>query len=183
MSRRILLIDADKQFRDTLTQQVGRYRVEVVTEPDADKALAVATSDPPELVIIAVEEPDKAGFKTFQKAKKGAAAKIPIVLVTKSMSADRLAKHRSLKVHANEYIDKRGLTKDELVGKLDNLIGLGDLQEEEVSIPVEDEIPMEIADGDVVLDEQIDDDAAAEFGDANDMATVGGNNMMIVDQI
>src|SRR5262245_51546494 len=128
MSRRILLIDADTQFRDTLTQQIGRYRVIVMTESDADRALALATSDPPDLVIIAVEEPDKAGFKTFQKARKALATKLPIVLVTKTMSADSFAKHRGLKVHADEYIDKRGLTKDELIGKLDNLIGLGDLQ-------------------------------------------------------
>jgi hypothetical protein len=183
MSRRILLIDADTEFRDTLTQQIGRYRVVVMTEPDPDRALALASSDTPDLLIIAVEEPDKGGFKTFQKARKQLAAKMPIVLVTKSMSIDSFTKHRSLKVHADEYIDKRGLTKDELVGKLDNLIGLGDLQEEDVSIPVEDEIPMEIADGDVVLDEQLDDDAAAEFGNQHEMATVGGNNTVLVDQM
>ena len=52
------------------------------------------------------------------------------------------------------------------------------------SIPVEDDIPMEIADGDVVLDEQLDDDSATELRRQNDMATVGpGNSMMIVDQI
>jgi DNA-binding response OmpR family regulator len=58
MSRRILLIDADTEFRDTLTQQIGRYRVVVMTEPDSDRALALASSDPPDLIIIAVEEPE-----------------------------------------------------------------------------------------------------------------------------
>jgi hypothetical protein len=182
MSRRILLIDADTEFRDTLTQHLGRYRVVVITEADPDRALASAASEAPDLLVIAVEEPDKQGFKTFQKARKGVAAKLPIVLVTKSLSADSFAKHRSLKFHADEYIDQRGLTKDELVGKLDNLIGLGDL-DEDVSIPVEDEIPMEIADGDVVLDEQLEEDAAAEFANEHDLATVGGNNTVLVDQM
>jgi hypothetical protein len=182
MSRRILLIDADTAFRDTLTKHIGRYRIVVMTEPDPDRALALATADPPDLVIIAVEEPDKAGFKTFQRTRK-AVGKLPIVLVTKSMSKDSFTKHRNLKVHADEYMDKRGLTNDELVGKLDNLIGLGDLQEEDISIPVEDEIPMEIADGDVVLDEQLDEDPAAEFANPHDLATVGGNNQMIVDSM
>ena len=171
MSRRILLIDAETEFRDTLTQQIGRYRVVVMTEPDADRALGLATSDPPDLIIIAVEEPDKAGFKTFQKTRKAVGTKVPIVLITRSLSADSFAKHRSLKVHASEYIDKRGLTSDELIGKLDNLIGLGDLEEESISIPIDDEIPMEIAEGDVVLDEQLGDDAAAEF-DEHEMAAV-----------
>src|SRR5689334_25002752 len=112
MSRRILLIDADTEFRDTLTKHVGRYRVAVNTEANADRALALTASDPPDLLIIAVEEPDKAGFKTFQKARKQVPAKLPIVLITKSMSADSFAKHRGLKVHADEYIDKRGLTTD-----------------------------------------------------------------------
>src|SRR5688500_11591475 len=117
MSRRILLIDADSEFRDALTQHLGRYRVLVITEPNPERAFALAASEPPELVIIAVDEPDKAGFKTFQKARKTVAARLPIVLVTKSMSADSFAKHRSLKVHADEYIDKRGLSTEELIGK------------------------------------------------------------------
>ena len=39
MNRRILLIDADEAFKDTLHRELGRYRLDIVSEPDADKAL------------------------------------------------------------------------------------------------------------------------------------------------
>src|SRR5688572_9392564 len=179
MSRRILLIDADTEFRETLNGHLGPYRVNIMTETDADRALAMAASEGPDLVVIAVEEPDKGGFKTFQRARKTLPAKLPIVLVTKSMSPDSFAKHRSLKVHADEYIDKRGVTRDELIGKLGNLIGLGDLEDDGLAV---DDIPMEIGEGDVVLDEQME-DPAGEFDDVHQMATVGGNNTVLVDQM
>ncbi|NVB84397.1 MAG: response regulator, partial [Kofleriaceae bacterium] len=183
MNRRVLLVDSDTGFRDTLTKQLGRYRVVVMTEPDAERALTLGQADPPDLVIIAVEEPEKAGFKSFQKFRKALSAKVPIVLVTASVPPDSFAKHRGLKVHANEYIDKRGMTSDELVGKIDNLIGLGDLQEDEdLGLPVEEDIPMEIADGDVVLDEQLeDDDRVSSF--EHDMQTVGPGSGIQMDQM
>src|SRR5262245_24729794 len=116
MNRRVLLIDADPAFTGTLKAQLGRYGVSGASERDAAKAIASCASDAPELLLIAVEEPEKAGFRAFQKARKQLPAKLPIILVTGSMAADSFAKHRSLKVHADEYIDKRGVSPDELVG-------------------------------------------------------------------
>src|SRR5438105_7180369 len=118
MNRRVLLIDSDTTFRDSLTQQLGRYRVVVMTEPDAERALAIGGADAPALIVIAVDEPEKAGFRAFQKCKKGALAQVPIMLVTSSVSPDSFAKHRGLKVHADDYIDKRTMSDQELVGKI-----------------------------------------------------------------
>ena len=50
MNRRVLLVDADTEFRDTLTKQLGRYRVVVMTEPDAERALTLGQADAPDLV-------------------------------------------------------------------------------------------------------------------------------------
>ena len=185
MKRRVLLIDADTDFRDTLTHQLGRYRVSVNTEVDPDKAIGLAQSDPPDLIVIAVEEPDKAGFRAFQKARKQLPAKLPIILVTKSMSPDSFSKHRSLKVRADEYIDKREASNEELVGKIDNLITLGDVSDE-APPSLDDDIPMELADGDVVLDEHLeerpDDDENRDF-DVHSANTVGPNSSVTVDQM
>jgi len=190
MKRRVLLIDADTDFRDTLTHQLGRYSVEVTTEVDPDKAIGNATADPPEMLVIAVEEPDKAGFRAFQKARKTLPAKLPIILVTKSMSPDSFSKHRSLKVHADEYIDKRDASEAEVVGKIDNLIGLGDLSDDGAHNPAagaaaEDDLPMELADGDVVLEDHLDDHGGEEDGefDVHGAQTVGPNSGVQVDQM
>jgi DNA-binding response OmpR family regulator len=137
MNRRVLLIDADPSFQDTLTHQLRRYQgMVVVPEPNPEAALALAQVDPPVLLVIGVEEPEKAGFRLFQKCKKGPTSKIPVLLVTASVTPESFAKHRGLKVHADEYIDKRTVTVDELVGKIDNLIGLGEPLEEDIAIPV-----------------------------------------------
>ena len=184
MNRRVLLIDADTGFRDTLTRELARYKgVVAITEPDPDRALSIAAADTPSLIVIAVEEPDKTGYKVFQKCKKGALAKVPVLLVTASLTPDSFAKHRGLKTHADEYIDKRDMSVHELTGKIDNLIGLGEPSDDEVSIPVEDDIPMEIADGDVVVDET---DAADDHSSANDFvheAATAGPNALGLDSL
>src|SRR4029079_16159427 len=126
VNRRILLIDADPASGASLTQQLERYRFEVATQPDVEQALAEGVARPPALLMVAVEEPDKAGFKVFQRCKKGPLAQVPIVLTTASVSPDSFSKHRGLKVHADDYIDKRALSGDELLGKIDHLVGLGE---------------------------------------------------------
>ena len=126
MNRRILLIDADPGFRASLAEQLGRYRFDVAAEPDADRAFALAATAPPALVMVAVEEPDKAGFKVFQRCKKGALGNVPIMLVTSSVAPESFAKHKSLKIHADDYLDKRSLADGELLGKIDGLVGLGE---------------------------------------------------------
>ena len=84
------------------------------------------------------DEPEKAGFKAFQRIKKGPLAKIPMILTTATVAPESFAKHRSLKVHADEYLDKRTLSKLELLGKLDNLIGLGEPADDDLVRPAAD---------------------------------------------
>jgi DNA-binding response OmpR family regulator len=145
VNRRILLIDADPAFHAALAQQLARYRFDVAAEPDADQAFALAADTAPgalpALLIVAVEEPDKAGFKVFQRCKKAALGKVPIMLVTSSVAPESFAKHRGLKVHADDYLDKRGLGDGELLHKIDALIGLGEPDDELMPLEV-DEIPL-----------------------------------------
>ncbi|HEX2686895.1 MAG TPA: response regulator [Kofleriaceae bacterium] len=165
MNRRILLIDADPAFHASLAQQLARYQFEIAVEPDVEQALALAASGLPALLLVSVEEPDKAGFKVFQRCKKGALAKVPIVLMTSSVPLDSFAKHRSLKVHADEYIDKRSVSGDELLGKIDSLIGLGEMtDDDDLGLALEvDEIPL--SSDDMVLEETVGEDDA-DAGDA-----------------
>jgi len=181
MNRRVLLIDADPEFQGTLTAELGRYRITVVAEPDPDAGVQLAAADPPAMIVIGVEEPEKAGFRVFQKCKKGALAKVPIALVTASVSPESFAKHRGLKVHADEYIDKRTIQLDELLAKIDALIQLGEPEDPDaLDIPVEDDIPMELGDSDVI-DETVGEDAN-EF-DVHGAATVGPGSGIRIDSV
>ncbi len=180
MNRRVLLIDADPAFTATLHEQLGRYRVDVTAESDPDKAIAMASADPPALIIISVEEPEKAGFRVFQKSRKGPLAKVPVMLVTSSMSADSFSKHRGLKVHADDYLDKRGAAVEVVVGKIDGLIELGDpLVDDELSIPIEDDISLDLG-GAMIVDETVGEEHG-EFASEGD--TVGPADGIKVDSV
>src|ERR1043165_4007308 len=119
--RRVLLIDLDTDFQELLARSLLPYGVTVHVVDDGSGQ--VADLDP-EAIFISVELPDKVGYSTCNKAKKGVAKKIPVVLTTSTVPPSDLAQHRKLKVHADEYIDKRTVTGDEIVAKMDSLISL-----------------------------------------------------------
>ena len=96
MNRRILLIDADPAFQTLLAQALGRYRLAIDAEPDPDEAIALGATNAPAAVFVGVEEPEKAGFKVFQRLKKGPLAKVPIVLVTGSVPPESFASASSI---------------------------------------------------------------------------------------
>ncbi|MCB0887183.1 MAG: response regulator, partial [Propionibacteriaceae bacterium] len=146
--RRILLVDTDRAFHQLLEDQLGPYGFEIVaTSPTEGDVLARVPQLEPALIVIAVDEPDKVGYALCNKAKKGVAASIPVILVTATVTPKSFANHRKIKIHADEYIDKRGLNPAEVVGKIDNLIGLGEAELDELHIPVEvDDVAIDLAD-------------------------------------
>jgi len=179
MNRRILLIDADHDFYARLADLLARYRFDILVRPDTDEAIADGAVDPPALIVLAVDEPDKQGFKSFQQIKKGPLAGCPLILATSSVTGAAMNKHRNLKTHADEYLDKRTLSDDELLGRLDNLIGLGDPASpgESLDIPMEiDDIP--VGHDEMVLEETVGEDDVFDQGSK----TVAGHSD-VVDQM
>src|SRR5882672_5418714 len=117
--RRVLLIDSDHSFQVLLQRALGPYGVQVHVINDGTDGLGHVQDLSPEVVFISVELPDKIGYSTCNKAKKGVARKIPVVLTTATVPPADLAQHRKLKVHADEYIDKRTTSAEEIVRKID----------------------------------------------------------------
>ena len=177
MSRRILLIDADTA--------VPRH-ADAAARPVSSRGDDRARCGPRARARCGAIRPTSSSSRSKSRTRRASrrsrrrarrVGKLPIVLVTRVDVDGQLREApRPQGPRRRVHRQARARPTDELVGKLDNLIGLGDLQEEDVSIPVEDDIPMEIADGDVVLDEQLDDDPARGVRNAHEMATVGGNN-------
>jgi CheY-like chemotaxis protein len=132
-TRRLLLIDSDDNFFRILHEQVSPYGFEIYRVEESSEALNHVRDVLPQLIFIAVEEPDKVGYSLCNKAKKGVAQNIPVVLTTSSVPPSGFHSHRKLKVHADEYIDKRTMSPEELVGKIDNLVGLNSMPIEEMS--------------------------------------------------
>ena len=164
-ARRLLLIDADPDFRRILDQQLGPYGFEIHTAEANIDSLGHVRELLPEIIFIAVEEPDKVGYSLCNKAKKGVAKSIPVVLTTRSVPTKGFNSHRKLKVHADEYIDKRTTSPDEVLGKIDGLVGVGERQSmNDFDIPMEVE---EISIDDIEIEEEL----AAEELNENDRET------------
>lgn len=125
--RRLLLIDTDPDFHQLLLDRLGPYGFEIHQADEANNPLGQIPELKPELIFIAVEMPNKVGYSLCNKAKKGVARDIPVVLTTSTVPASGFYSHRKLKVHADEYIDKRTMDPEAVAGAIDQLIGLGDL--------------------------------------------------------
>ncbi|WP_428265476.1 hypothetical protein [Haliangium sp.] len=152
--RRLLLIDNDDDFHRLLQEQLGPYGFEIHLVAPGPDALIHVTRLEPVLVFIAVEEPDKLGYSLCNKAKKGVARELKVVLTTSSVPPSGFQSHRRLKVHADEYLDKRTMSTEELINKVDALIGLGEAQSEVMEFPLEVE-EIDIEEAEEVLIEDI----------------------------
>ncbi len=183
-ARRLLLIDSDKDFYSVLEQKLSPYGFEIHTADAKVDSLSQVRDLVPDLIIIAVEEPDKVGYSLCNKAKKGVAKTIPVILTTKSVPEKGFNSHRKLKVHADEYIDKRTASPDEVVNKIDGLIELGapvikqdsqiadDGIDDDIAVEFDDDIAVEF--DDLSVEEIVDEDAINEFSEEeNDKTNMG----------
>ena len=136
--RQLLVIDPDPGFIELLERELGPYGVAIDVVNDGSDGLTRVKQANPELIFIAVDLPDKAGYAICNRAKKGVAKNIPVIMATGTVPPADLEQHRKLRVHADDYIDKRTLTPDELINKVHQLIDLSSGEEEDLEIPVED---------------------------------------------
>ncbi len=121
--RTVLVIDEDAAFRERLTSLLSTLGVRVETAQGEDRILEALGRRVPEAVFIAVDLPEKEGYGLFSKIKK-ARRRVPVALLTSSISASDLKLHEKLKVHAEAYLDKRSLTDDELREAIESRLGI-----------------------------------------------------------
>ncbi len=121
--RRVLVIDRDPAFVDLVRRSLEPYGFEVEVAEGAE-GLGKRLKPRPALAFIGVELPERAGFEVFSRTK-ALAKGLPIVLVTGSVAPSDMAMHQKLSVHADEYLDKRGLAEAMLLGAIDRLVKLG----------------------------------------------------------
>lgn len=167
-TRRLLLIDNDEDFQRLLHEQLSPYGFEIHhTLPSAD-ALAHVSKVDPVVLFIAVEEPDKLGYSLCNKAKKSVARDLPVVLTTLSVPPSGFQSHRRLKVHADEYIDKRTMSTEELINKVNSLVGLGGQQSDIIEFVGD----MDIEEAEEVLVEDIEMSSLAEEIDEDEKTRI-----------
>jgi CheY-like chemotaxis protein len=124
-SRRVLVFDADSDFLTLLKSTLGEYGFEIQAVDPMSYDIHRVKELKPEAIFIAADDPGKLGYELCTKFKKTVGKKIPIILATSTISPRNFALHGKMKMRADAYLDKRSLSRGELLHNLDELVGLG----------------------------------------------------------
>lgn len=103
--RRILVVDNDLTNLELAASVLGYAGYTVITTSDADEALAIASQDPPALIISDVCMPAaRSGFELIQQIKREPRLKdIPFVFVT-STATDERSRQEGLALGATQFL-------------------------------------------------------------------------------
>ena len=134
-THRVLVFDDDRAFLELLEESLGPCGCSIQVVPPPGEALEDLLSEPPVLIFIAVDLPDKEGFILFTRVR-GLAKRAPIALVTSTLSATEMSLHGKLRLHANLYLSKRSLTPEGLLQVLTPLLVGGPLGEAAGRVPM-----------------------------------------------
>lgn len=78
---KLLLVDDEKDFVDTLAERLQLRGFQVLTAIDGESALHIIESNTPQLVILDIMMPGLSGFNVLQQIKDRA-PQIPVILLT-----------------------------------------------------------------------------------------------------
>ena len=162
---RVLVIDSESQFAAALHAHLGRYEVEVELAPDGKTGMDAAKSNPPDLIVLAVELGDDNGFLVGRKIKRSKRlGHIPIIILSNDENADNLfEQHKKTKSKAEDYV-RRPVSVEDLVARMLDLVPLEPLPATEIEIEgehemsddeMESDVPKKIG-GSPEIDEEID---------------------------
>ena len=101
----VLVVDDLAANRDTLRELLGEANYEIVEASDGALALALATANPPDLVLLDVLMPDMDGFEVCRRLRAGPSlSAVPIIMVTAlDNRASRLA---GIEAGADDFVSK-----------------------------------------------------------------------------
>ena len=81
MKLKLLLVDDEKDFVDTLAERLQLRGFQVLTAIDGESALRIIETDPPQLVILDIMMPGLSGLDVLQQIKDRT-PQTPVILLT-----------------------------------------------------------------------------------------------------
>jgi CheY-like chemotaxis protein len=165
VSKKILLIDSDEAFAQTLSHAIASRGFAPTLATNSEQGMSMAKQESPDLIIVCVEAQPTNGYMLCTRLKKDDQLKnIPVILTSANATVDSFEKHKKLKTRAEEYLIKPfepivmlekasqlmgvqlpaelAAQDEEIVSMDDEPLGLGDL------VPGEDE-PISLSEADV----------------------------------
>jgi adenylate cyclase len=102
---RILIVDDNETNRDILIARLGTHGYELMQAADGEEALASATQNVPDLILLDVEMPKLDGFEVCRRLKSNSGLPfIPIILCTARAASQDVV--TGLDAGADEYLTK-----------------------------------------------------------------------------
>ena len=106
-SKRILLIESDEEFSESLVSLFSQYDVEIRIIGDGKEGLQTAKEDPPDMILLCVELPKMSGYSICNKLKKDKRLKkVPLIIMSTEATEETFEQHKKLKTRAEDYIIK-----------------------------------------------------------------------------
>ncbi len=126
---RVVIFEADLAYADELRRAFSQRGCEVVLHHDGADAAEFAEGVAPDLIVLAVELPNRNGFAICNQLKRHAAlASVPLLLISAHSPPESFDQHSKLRTRADDYAHKP-IRAEELVNRcaaLSPAIGGGD---------------------------------------------------------
>lgn len=104
---RILLLDSDPTFSETIQDGFERLGAEVQTVQDGNMALQAAKEFRPDLILLSVELQNLNGWVVCKKIRAAAQLKdTPLIVLSSDATEDIFEQHRRLSARADDYVHK-----------------------------------------------------------------------------
>lgn len=116
-SKKIMIIEDDKFFRDLVSQKIKQDGFDVVEASDARKGLEMLPEEKPSLVLLDLILPGMDGFEFLERVKADDNFKnIPIIILSNLGQKEEI--ERGIKLGAEDFLVKVNFTPDEVAEKI-----------------------------------------------------------------
>jgi DNA-binding response OmpR family regulator len=123
MEKKLLVVEDDLVLQKTLQDFLSAEGFEVVCASDGEAALALVSSQKPDLVLLDIVLPKKDGYEVLTEVKKNEETKkIPIILLTNMGSPADVEK--ALALGATTYLVKADYRLEEITAKIKEALNM-----------------------------------------------------------
>lgn len=107
MSKKVLIFEADPAFAAELRDGLERIGCSTTVVDDVNSGMQLATSDRPDLILLAIELPRMNGFSVCNKLKRDPSLKeVPLLIMSSDSTEETFEQHRRLRTRAEDYVHK-----------------------------------------------------------------------------
>jgi DNA-binding response OmpR family regulator len=131
-SKKILIVDYDRQSVEALTRLLTSKKLQILTAPDGQKGYEIFAEEKPDLVILEAILPKIHGFDLTRRIAQESKGRVPVIIVTGLYRGPQYRQEAITSFGAAEYFEKP-VDADRFLGVIKQLFHDDD--------DIEDELP------------------------------------------